>query len=63
MANCREGCGRPCRQAGGRTDPVCEECYRALLARVREELRAEAAAAARGRRPRSSSPAPVTEAA
>ena len=63
MATCREGCGRPRRQAGGRTDPVCEECYRALLARLREELRAEGAARARGRRPVSTHREQTAEAA
>lgn len=49
MVTCREGCGRPRRKEGGRTDPVCEECYRALLVRLAEELR-EDSAAGRGRR-------------
>ncbi len=63
MATCREGCGRPRRKVGGRTDPVCEECYRELLERLREELRAEGAARARGRRPVSPQQEQVAEAA
>jgi len=51
MTTCREeGCGRPRRQQRGRTDPLCEECHRALLERVARELREEETAAAGRRR-------------
>jgi len=49
MATCREGCGRPRRNEGGRTDPLCEECYRALLGRLADEFREEESAG-QGRR-------------
>lgn len=49
MATCREGCGRPRRQEGGRTDPLCEECYRELLERLADEFREEESAG-QGRR-------------
>jgi hypothetical protein len=49
MATCREGCGRPRRNEGGRTDPLCEECYRALLERLADEFREEESAG-QGRR-------------
>lgn len=49
MATCREGCGRPRRQEGGRTDPLCEECYRAMLERLADESR-EQEGVGRGRR-------------
>jgi len=51
MTTCREeGCERPRRQQHGRTDPLCEECHRALLERVARELREEETAAAGRRR-------------
>jgi len=45
MATCREGCGRPRREEGGRADPLCEECYRGLLERLADEFREEENAA------------------